>query len=81
MPRRDIDWFIKDRSAEGNYWINNVDKYIQQGEGPYVWIRVKNLSINFDEPSPTKYLRVLTRVIKNGNNMDFGGILEDIQLF
>ena len=71
MPRRDIDWFIKDRSAEGNYWINNVDKYIQQGEGPYVWMRAKNLSINFDEPSPTKYLRVLTRVIKNGNNMDF----------
>ena len=71
LPRRDIEWFMRDNSAEGKYWMTNVDKYVQKGEGPYVWIRVKQLSINFDKPSPAKYLRVLTRVLKNGDNSDF----------
>lgn len=71
MPRRDIDWFMRDNTAEGKYWMANVDKYVQKGEGPYVWIRVKELSINFDKPSPSKYIRVNTRVLKNGDNSDF----------
>ena len=71
MPRRDIDWFMRDNTVEGKYWMANVDKYVQKGEGPYVWIRVKELSINFDKPSPSKYIRVNTRVLKNGDNSDF----------
>ena len=71
MPRRDIDWFMRDNTVEGKYWMANVDKYVQKGEGPYVWIRVKELSINFDKPTPSKYIRVNTRVLKNGDNSDF----------
>ena len=29
------------------------------------------MSINFEEPRPTKYFRSLIRVLKNGNNEDF----------
>ena len=33
MPRRDIDWFMRDNTVEGKYWMANVDKYVQKGEG------------------------------------------------
>ena len=32
---------------------------------------IKELSINFDKPSPAKYIRVNTRVLKNGDNSNF----------
>ena len=40
MPRRDIDWFMRDNSAEGKYWMTNVDKYVQKGEGPLSLIHI-----------------------------------------
>ena len=30
MPRRDIDWFMRDNTVEGKYWMANVDKYVQK---------------------------------------------------
>lgn len=72
MPRRTNDWFSESlKSEESNFWQKNVAKYIQTGEGPYVWERDKGLSINFEEPRPTKYFRSYIRVLKNGDNKDF----------
>ena len=51
-------------------------KYIQSGEGPFVWQRIKPLCINFEESRPTKYFRSLIRLLKNGNNDDFWRYLE-----
>jgi hypothetical protein len=77
MPRRSNQWFSETLgTAETKFWQNNVAKYIQSGEGPYVWQRIKDLSINFEEPNPTKYFRSLTRVLKNGNNENFWRYLE-----
>ena len=77
MPRRTNDWYSQSLSTEENkFWQNNVAKYIKSGEGPYVWERIKNLSINFEETNPTKYYRSLIRVLKNGNNEDFWRYLE-----
>jgi len=72
MPRRTNDWYTNSTNTEEtNFWEKNVAKYIQTGEGPCVWERNKSLSINFEEPRPTKYFRSLIRVLKNGNNEDF----------
>ena len=72
MPRRTNDWYTNSTNTEEtNFWEKNVAKYIQTGEGPYVWERNKSLSINFEEPRPTKYFRSFIRVLKNGNNEDF----------
>lgn len=77
MPRRTNSWYSESlTSAETSFWTANVAKYIQSGEGPYVWQRLKGLSINFDEPRPTKYFRSLIRVLKNGNNDDFWRYLD-----
>jgi hypothetical protein len=77
MPRRTNDWYSQSLSNdETKFWKNNVAKYIQSGEGPYVWQRIKDLSINFEESNPTKYYRSLIRVLKNGNNEDFWRYLE-----
>jgi len=77
MPRRTNDWYNQSLSnEETKFWATNVAKYIQSGEGPYVWMRIKELSINFEEARPTKYFRSLTRVLKNGNNKDFWRYLE-----
>ena len=77
MPRRTNDWYSQSLSTEETkFWQNNVAKYIKSGEGPYVWERIKNLSINFEETNPTKYYRSLIRVLKNGNNEDFWRYLE-----
>ena len=72
MPRRTNDWYNNSLSSEEtSFWQKNVAKYIQSGEGAYVWQRNKSLSINFEEPRPTKYFRSFIRVLKNGNNEDF----------
>jgi len=71
MPRKSIDWFLMDNSAQNKFWMDNVDKYVQNGEGPYIWVRVKDLSLNFDKPEPQRYMRSLTRVMKNGNQEHF----------
>ena len=72
MPRRSNEWFSESlTTAETKFWQSNVAKYIQSGEGPYVWQRIKSLCINFEEPKPTKYFRSLTRVLKNGNDEGF----------
>ena len=72
MPRRTNDWYSNSLSTEeSNFWQKNVAKYIQSGKGPYVWQRIKSLSINFEDARPTKYFRSFTRVLKNGNNEDF----------
>ena len=77
MPRRSNQWFSETLgTAETKFWQNNVAKYIQSGEGPYVWQRIKELCINFEEPNPTKYFRSLTRVLKNGNNENFWRYLD-----
>ena len=56
--------------------MDNVEKYIQKGEGPYIWSRVKELSLNFEKPEPQRYMRSLTRVMKNGNQEHFWRYLE-----
>ena len=71
MPRRSIDWFLMDNPAQDKFWMDNVDKYVQNGEGPYVWGRIKELSLNFEKPEPQRYMRSLTRVMKNGNQDHF----------
>lgn len=77
MPRRTNDWYSQSLSTkETKFWQNNVAKYIQSGEGPYVWQRIKPLCINFEESRPTKYFRSLIRILKNGNNEDFWRYLE-----
>ena len=76
MPRKSIDWFLIDNSAENKFWMDNVEKYIQKGEGPYIWARVKELSLNFEKPEAQRYMRSLTRVMKNGNQDHFWRYLE-----
>ena len=77
MPRRTNNWYSKSLSKEeSKFWQKNVAKYIQSGKGPYVWQRVINLSINFEETRPTKFFRSLIRVLKNGNNEDYWRYLE-----
>ena len=77
MPRRSNQWYSETLgTAETKFWQDNVAKYVQSGEGPYVWQRIKRLCINFDEPNPNKYFRSLTRVLKNGNNDNFWRYLE-----
>ena len=71
MPRKSIDWFLMDNSVQNKFWMDNVDKYIQNGEGPYVWVRVKELSLNFEKQEPQRYMRSLNRVMKNGNQEHF----------
>ena len=43
----------------------------KMARAPIFWVRVKDLSLNFDKPEPQRYMRSLTRVMKNGNQEHF----------
>ena len=47
-----------DRSAEGNYWNENVAKYVAKNGGQVRWQRLNNGSYNYDpeNSSPAKYV-------------------------
>ena len=36
MPRKSIDWFLIDNTAQNKFWMDNVEKYIQKGGTLYL---------------------------------------------
>lgn len=59
--------YDKDRSAEGNYWRDNVMKYVANNGGQVRWQLLTNGSLNYDAKnpgSPTKFVRMTTYNVK-----------------
>ena len=56
-----------DRTAEGEYWQNNVSKFVEKTSGQIRWDRINNATLNWDpkNPStPSKYLERTTFDVK-----------------
>jgi len=59
--------YDKDRSAEGNYWRDNVVKYVANNGGQVRWQLLNNGSLNYDAKnpgSPAKFVRMTTYNVK-----------------
>jgi len=59
--------YDKDRSAEGNYWRDNVGKYVAKNGGQVRWQLLESNSLNYDPKNPAppaKYVRMVTFNIK-----------------
>jgi hypothetical protein len=59
--------YDKDRSAEGNYWRDNVSKYVANGGGQVRWQLLNNGSFNYDAKNPgapSKFVRMTTYNVK-----------------
>ena len=50
-----------DRSAEGNYWDENVAKYVAQDGGQQRWRRLNDGSYNYDPENPKPSSKILTK--------------------
>lgn len=56
-----------DRSAEGDYWQNNVSQYVERKSGQMRWDRINNATLNWDPENPgtpSKYLERTTFDVK-----------------
>lgn len=63
-----------DRSAEGAYWQNNVDKFVEKSSGQIRWDRINNATLNWDPENPgtpSKYLERTTFDVKPGSILHF----------
>lgn len=57
--------YDKDRSAEGNYWRDNVSKYVSNGGGQMRWQLIMSENYDSENPaSPAKYVRMVTFNVK-----------------
>lgn len=65
--------YDRDRSAEGKYWEDNVDKYVAKDNGQLRWWRVNNGSYdpNPDRKSNFKYVSRTFYDVKPGKVMHF----------
>ena len=69
-----IDWFNSNMmsGAGYNYWMKNVSQFVENYEGRTIWVRLENLSLNWDpEVKPKNYIHRLVRIIKPGRLGDF----------
>ncbi|WP_372974540.1 hypothetical protein [Muriicola sp.] len=59
--------YDKDRSAEGNYWRDNVSKYAANNGGQVRWQLLNGGTINYDPENPAppaKFVRMVTFNVK-----------------
>jgi len=59
--------YDKDRTAEGQYWEENVSKFIEESSGQMRWDRINNSTLNWDADNPgtpSKYLERTTFDVK-----------------
>ena len=65
--------YDRDRSAEGNYWEDNVAKYVANAKGHVRWVRLNNGSYdpNPDDNSFSKYVVRRFYAVKAGKVMHF----------
>jgi len=62
-----------DRSAEGDYWNENVGKFIEKSNGQVRWDRMNNASYKYDSTNgkPAKYVQRTTYSVKANGILSF----------
>lgn len=66
--------YDKDRSAEGEYWDENVSEFVEKASGQLRWDRINNVTLNWDPENPgtpSKYLERTTFDVKPGGITHF----------